>query len=158
MGNKTLVYKQKVQDNLNEGYKHLLRLENAFTALQEQYQFPINMDDFKTILDSIQYLAYSDQIIYRFSKLQDCMGAKLFKSVLLYEGENVNKPFLDILNRLEVTDIINVDEWFEIRDLRNEIAHDYEDNDEMAINILNTIYKLKTDLKETLDAILKLVK
>lgn len=158
MGNKTLVYKQKVQDNLNEGYKHLLRLENAFTALQEQYQFPINMDDFKTILDSIQYLAYSDQIIYRFSKLQDCMGAKLFKSVLLYEGENVNKPFLDILNRLEVIDIINVDEWFEIRDLRNEIAHDYEDNDEIAINILNTIYKLKMDLKETLDAIAKLVK
>lgn len=158
MGNKTLVYKQKVQDNLNEGYKHLLRLENAFTALQEQYQFPINMDNFKTILDSIQYLAYSDQIIYRFSKLQDCMGAKLFKSVLLYEGENVNKPFLDILNRLEVIDIINVDEWFEIRDLRNEIAHDYEDNDEIAINILNTIYKLKMDLKETLDAIAKLVK
>ena len=158
MGNKTLVYKQKVQDNLNEGYKHLLRLENAFTALQEQYQFPINMDNFKTILDSIQYLAYSDQIIYRFSKLQDCMGAKLFKSVLLYEGENVNKPFLDILNRLEVIDIINVDEWFEIRDLRNEIANDYEDNDEIAINILNTIYKLKMDLKETLDAIAKLIK
>ena len=49
MGNKTLVYKQKVQDNLNEGYKHLLRLENAFTALQEQYPFPINMDNFKTM-------------------------------------------------------------------------------------------------------------
>ena len=59
------------------------------------------------------------KIIYRFSKLQDCMGTKLFKSVLMYQGENVNKPFLDILN---------------------------------------TIYKLKTDLKETLDAILKLVK
>ena len=43
----------------------------------------------------------------------------------------VNKPFLDILNQLEAIDIINVDEWFEIRDLRNEIAHDYEDNDEI---------------------------
>ena len=85
------------------------------------------------------------------------MGAKLFKSVLLYEGENVNKPFLDILNRLEDIDIINVDEWFEIRDLRNEIAHDYEDNDEMAINILNTIYKLKVDLREILSAITNLI-
>lgn len=158
MGNKTLVYKQKVTDNLNESYKHLLRLENAFEALKKNYFFPISTDNFKIILENIEHLAYSDQIIYRFSKLQDCMGAKLFKSVLLYQGENVNKPFLDILNQLEVIDIINVDEWFEIRDLRNEIAHDYEDNDEMAINILNTIYKLKTDLKETLDAILKLVK
>ena len=157
MGNKTLVYKQKVTDNLNESYKHLLRLENAFEALKRSYTFPLTMNDFKVILNNTEHLAYSDQIIYRFSKLQDCMGAKLFKSVLLYEGENVNKPFLDILNQLEAIDIINVDEWFEIRDLRNEIAHDYEDNDEMAINILNTIYKLKTDLKETLDAISKLV-
>ena len=111
----------------------------------------------KLVLVCTEHLAYSDQIIYRFSKLQDCMGAKLFKSVLLYEGENVNKPFLDILNRLEDIDIINVDEWFEIRDLRNEIAHDYEDNEEMAINILNTIYKLKIDLREILDAITSLV-
>jgi hypothetical protein len=158
MGNKTLVYKQKVYDNLSESSKHLLRLENAFIALKKSYIFPITMDDFKLVLASTEHLAYSDQIIYRFSKLQDCMGAKLFKSVLLYEGENVNKPFLDILNQLESIDIINVDEWFEIRDLRNEIAHDYEDNDEIAINILNSIYKLKIDLKETLDAISKLVK
>jgi hypothetical protein len=157
MGNKTLVYKQKVQDNLKESYKHLLRLENAFEALKKNYIFPVSMDDFKIVLDNVEHLAYSDQIIYRFSKLQDCMGAKLFKSVLLYEGENINKPFLDILNQLEAIDIINVDEWFEIRDLRNEIAHDYEDNDEIAINILNTIYKLKIDLKETLEAISKLV-
>ena len=98
MGNKTLVYKQKVTDNLNESYKHLLRLENAFEALKKNYFFPISTDNFKIILENIEHLAYSDQIIYRFSKLQDCMGAKLFKSVLLYQGENVNKPFLDILN------------------------------------------------------------
>lgn len=157
MGNKTLIYKQKVTDNLNESYKHLLRLENAFEALKKRYIFPITMDAFKIILENNDHLAYSDQIIYRFSKLQDCMGAKLFKSVLLYQGENVNKPFLDILNQLEAIDIINVDEWFEMRDLRNEIAHDYEDNDEIAINILNAIYKLKADLKETLDTINRLV-
>jgi len=157
MGSKTLVYKKKVNDNLNESYKHLNRLENAFEALGENYTFPIAIDDFQKILVSTEHLAYSDQIIYRFSKLQDCMGAKLFKSVLLHEGENVNKPFLDILNQLETIDIINVDEWFEIRDLRNEIAHNYEDNNEIVINILNTIHKLKSDLKETLDAIEKLV-
>ena len=157
MGNKTLVYKQKVHDNLSESYKHLRILQNAIEALERNYIFPLSMENFKSILEIVEHLAYSDQIIYRFSKLQDCMGAKLFKSVLLYEGENVNKPFLDILNQLEAIDIINVDEWFEIRDLRNEIAHDYEDNDEIAINILNTIHKLKSDLKETLDAIEDLV-
>jgi uncharacterized protein with HEPN domain len=86
------------------------------------------------------------------------MGAKLFKSVLLFQGENTNKPFLDILNQLEKIDIIDVDEWFEIRDLRNEIAHDYEDNDTVAINILNTIYKLRNELKDILNAIEALTK
>lgn len=157
MGHKTLVYKQKVHDNLSESYKHLLRLQNAVVALERNYTFPLSIENFKNILESVEHLAYSDQIIYRFSKLQDCMGAKLFKSVLLFEGENVNKPFLDILNQLEAIDIIDVNEWFEIRDLRNEIAHDYEDNDEIALNILNTIYKLKVDLKEILDAIQKIV-
>ena len=157
MGNKTLVYKQKVHDNLSESYKHLLRLQNAIAALEKNYIFPLSMEKFKSILERVEYLAYSDQIIYRFSKLQDCMGAKLFKSVLLYEGENINKPFLDILNQLEAIDIINVDEWFEIRDLRNEIAHDYEDNDGIAVHILNSIYKLKADLKEILDSIQKIV-
>ena len=157
MGNRTLIYKQKLQDNLNESYKHTLRLENAFIALQINYTFPISEISFQKILDSVEHLAYSDQIIYRFSKLQDCMGAKLFKSVLLYEGENVNKPFLDILNQLEAIDIINVDEWFEIRDLRNEIAHDYADSDEVATNILNSIFKLKYELKEILNSIKRLV-
>lgn len=82
MGNKTLVYKQKLTDNLTESYKHLLRLENAFRALNSYCHFPMTMDDFKKVIESVEHLAYSDQIIYRFSKLQDCMGAKLFKSVL----------------------------------------------------------------------------
>lgn len=71
----------------------------------------MNNSSFTNIINSIQNLAYSDQCIYRFAKLQDCMGAKLFKSILLYQGENVNKPFLDILNQLEKLEIIDVDEW-----------------------------------------------
>ena len=157
MGYKALVYRQKVVDNLEESYKHLARLEGALGALEKVYDFPLSLDDFSDIIHHAQYLAYSDQSIYRFSKLQDCMGAKLFKSVLLYQGENVNKPFLDILNRLESMDIIDVDEWFEIRDLRNEIAHDYDANDETARNLLNTIYKIKSELKHILDEIEKLI-
>ena len=158
MGNKALIYKQKVNANLDEGYKHLTRLSNALNELNKNYDFPLDKESFKGLLNNIQYLAFSDQVIYRFSKLQDCMGAKLFKSLLLYQGENVNKPFLDILNQLEKMDIIDVDEWFEIRDLRNEIAHDYEDNDRVAINILNSINNLKDELLKILDDIQAMVR
>ena len=85
------------------------------------------------------------------------MGAKLFKSLLLYEGENIDKPFLDILNRLEKMDIINVDEWFEIRDLRNEISHEYDNNEKSVIEILNMIYELKDKLSNILQRIQKLL-
>jgi len=157
VGDKTLVYKQKVVDNLNEGYKHLQRINDAFNELKKRYTFPIQKDDFEHIVNNVQDLAYTDQCIYRFSKLQDCMGAKLFKALLLYQGENINKPFLDILNQLEAMNIIEVDEWFEIRDLRNEIAHDYDNNDNMANDILNAIYVSKNELEQTLSAIAKSV-
>ena len=81
------------------------------------------------------------------------MGAKLFKSLLLYQGENINKPFLDILNQLEKMNIIVVDEWFEMRDLRNNIAHDYEDNENLEVSIINAIYKLENNLTNILNNI-----
>ena len=157
MGNKTLVYKQKVEHNLDECLKHLSRLKTAFKELQKEFSFPIDKNKYINIVSNVQYLAYSDQLIYRFSKLQDCMGAKLFKSILLYQGENVDKPFLDILNNLEKMNILNVDEWFELRDLRNEISHDYDDNDKHAINILNTIYDLQNELEKILNNIQKII-
>lgn len=157
MGNKTLIYEQKVQDNLKESYNHLFRLNNAFKELEKSYNFLLDKTAFDKIMENNQDLAYSDQIIYRFSKLQDTMGAKLFKSVLLYQGENVNKPFLDILNQLEKINIVNVEEWFEIRDLRNEIAHNYNNNDNAALNILNMIYQLKTELTRILKSISELI-
>jgi len=157
MGNKTLVYAKKVNDNLNESYKHLKRLEEAFNQLTKKYKIPFNSEDDKDILNNVNDMAFSDQIIYRFSKLQDCMGAKLFKSLLLYQGENIDKPFLDILNQLEKMDIISVDDWFEIRDLRNEISHDYEGSEEIAINMLNIIYRLKNNLKDILNSIKRLL-
>ena len=95
------------------------------------------------IVDDNQDLAFIDQIIYRFSKLQDIMGAKLFKSYLAAQGENVDKPFLDILNQLEKLNILEVDEWFELRDIRNSIAHHCEEDVNVAVDLINLIYKTK---------------
>jgi uncharacterized protein with HEPN domain len=147
------LYREKVLGNLKESFNHLERLSNGFIELQKSFKFPIDSEKFEEILNSNQLLAYSDQIIYRFSKLQDSMGAKLFKSLLLYQGENVNRPFIDILNQLEKIEIIDVDGWFEIRDLRNEIAHDYNSNDEIAMEMLNSIFRLKDDLRQILEKI-----
>ena len=157
MGNKTLVYKQKVKDNLNESFMHLKRLETACGELVKRYTIPLDKHSYSLIINNIQDLAFSDQVIYRFSKLQDSIGAKLFKSLLLYQGENIDKPFLDILNQLEKMNIVDVEEWFEIRDLRNEISHDYDNSHDVVTNILNMIFELKNELKKILNAVDKIV-
>lgn len=157
MGNRTLIYKQKVQGNLKDSFIHLKRLETASEELSKKYQIPLDEKSYDLIVNNIQDLAFSDQIIYRYSKLQDTMGAKLFKSLLLYQVENVDKPFLDILNQLEKMDIVDVDEWFEIRDLRNEISHDYDNSNSVVINILNMILELKDKLKKILNSIDKIM-
>ena len=47
-------------------------------------------------------LSYFDQLIFRFSKLQDSMGGKLFPAILENLGEDVRElPFIDRLTKLE---------------------------------------------------------
>lgn len=153
MGNQTLIYKEKFLKALQESQKHLDRLEKAFHNLEQTYSFPIGPEPFHTLLDNDIHLAFADQIIYRFSKAQDSIGAKLFKAYLSYQGENTDKPFLDILSSLEKIQILNIDDWFELREIRNEIAHDYDDNEEKGREIINSIHKHKRDIASVLMSI-----
>ena len=153
MGSSTLIHQEKFQSNLKESFIHLDRLNTAFKELEKQYHFPLGLSQFCTIRSHNQDLAFVDQIIYRYSKLQDIMGAKLFKSYLMSQGESIDKPFIDILNQLERLNILEVDEWFELRDIRNNIAHHYEEDKELAIDLINTIYCTKEDLLLILNSI-----
>jgi len=152
MGSSTLVYKKKFEKAFEESTVHLKRVYEAFEELEKKYPFPISNKDFEKLLQNRVELAFADQIIYRFSKAQDSMGAKLFKAYMLAQGSNVDRPFLDILNSLEKLNILEVDEWFELREIRNEIAHDYEDNTKLAVNILNAIFKHKKELTNILNS------
>jgi hypothetical protein len=155
MGSTDLIYLEKLKKNLQEADIHLARINDAIEELLKNYTFPINQDDFKNLLDNRINLAFADQMIYRFSKAQDTIGAKLFKSFMLYQGENVDKPFRDILNNLEKLNIVDVEQWFVLREIRNEIAHDYENNQEQARLILNNIYQHRDTLQKILSEIKK---
>ncbi|UTJ07348.1 hypothetical protein [Arcobacter roscoffensis] len=85
MGNKTLIYKQKVEHNLDESLKHLSKLKSAFVELEKKFNFPV---DKKTY---------------------------------------------------------------------NEISHDYDNSDNHAINIINTIYSLQGELEKILNNIKKII-
>ncbi len=93
-----------------------------------------NIKDFKSDI------AFVDQYIYRFSKYQDSIGKKLFRSFLeLIDEYEHSMSMIDILNKLEKFDIVQKDRWQEIRDLRNEIAHNYEEDVGTAKNFVEAI-------------------
>lgn len=150
MGNRIVVHKENLKIALEESRKHLERVQIAVSELERFDLLPLDLGSLREIEKNNQLMAFTDQLIYRFSKLQDAMGAKLFKALLLYKGENTEAPFLDILNRLEKINVLNVEEWFEYRDLRNEISHNYDNKEMTVIAVINAIYRSRERLNTIL--------
>jgi len=87
--------------------------------------------------------AWLDQLLYRFAKLQDAMGERVLVDGLCLLGEDFQgKPFIDALNRLEALELIPSRVWWqELRELRNQIAHEYPDRRAEQAVAINAIYE-----------------
>jgi uncharacterized protein with HEPN domain len=74
-----------------------------------------------------------DAFVSRFGRLQDTVGDKLLPQYLDAVGEAIG-PAIDNLNRAEKLGLITSAElWLTLRDLRNEMIHEYmEDLDKLA--------------------------
>ena len=139
-----MIQNEQLVKVINECRKHIVRLEEAygdmvnFMPLNQESYTKLTREDVRTI----------DQFLFRFGKLQDAIGKKLFKSILLYLGEEIeDKSFIDILNRLEKLDLLSDSEgWFELRQIRNELAHEYEDDNEEMSQLINKIFDEKARL------------
>ena len=69
-----------------------------------------------------------NSFLFNFSKLQDKIGAKLFKTVLyeLKEIDTFSLSMIDVLHKLEVLDILeSIEQWERLREIRNILAHEY---------------------------------
>jgi hypothetical protein len=122
---------------LAEDKKHLTRLIWAYKKIV--LFMPLNVNSYTNLTEN--EISYLDQFLYRFSKLQDSMGEKLFITVLILLDENIkNKAFIDILNRLEQLGLLIANDWRELRKIRNSIAHEYSLNQLELINNLNNIF------------------
>ncbi|PID33613.1 MAG: hypothetical protein CR955_01665, partial [Thiotrichales bacterium] len=135
----------KQQKVISECDKHLNRLQYAKNELQSI--FPLTEAKYTNL--SSEEVQDIDQLIYRFSKLQDTIGNKLIKMVFaLYEEDVAKFTFIDVLNRLEKADILIANEWKELREIRNILSHDYEDDPTSSVAILNRLYEKEIILEK----------
>lgn len=117
---------------------HLQRLKYALA--KAGHLFPLTEERYSDINDEMT--GYIDQMIFRYSKLQDELGNNTFRLLLEYLREDIaNKPFRDILNMLERLQIIDSsDVWIYQRELRNDLAHEYPMMVTETILKLNNLY------------------
>lgn len=133
------VAKERIEKILLECDSHLRRMSSAaskmvaFMPLDEQKYSALTDDEVEHI----------DQFLFRFSKLQDSIGQKLFKAMLIYLEEDVEeKPFIDILNQLEKLHLLeSASDWRKLREDRNELAHQYENEPEQMSAAINRVYE-----------------
>ena len=133
------IAKQKVIKVIAECELHQKRIEYALIKLKQF--MPLTVDSYKTLND--EQIESLDQFLFRFSKLQDAIDQRLFSGVLEILEEPVkDTSFLDRLNRLEQLRIIDSKEqWLNLRNMRNNLAHEYEDDPKGMSEALNLIYE-----------------
>lgn len=113
---------------------HIDRLENVLSRLKTIY--PLDTLKFRNL--SVEELDMLDTLAFRFSKLQDLIGSRIFREYLKemnYVVEGIT--FIDILKEIEKEGIIDIDTWSEFRKVRNYIAHDYPDELEEKVEAIN---------------------
>ncbi|QEN05664.1 hypothetical protein EW093_13395 [Thiospirochaeta perfilievii] len=126
-----------IQSSIQECDSHVNRIRKVLNNIN--IHKPVLEKEIKN--DENDIVAKIDQLIYRFTKLQDSMGTRLYPSLYtILEGNNKIIPFLDILNRLEKLGVItSVSDWQFFRNLRNNLAHDYPDSLGKTVETINLL-------------------
>jgi hypothetical protein len=137
-----------IEDALNIAKIHLERLRKAKEEIETKNIDTMDVEDFENI-------KLIDTFVFRFMKLQDFMGEKLFKAFLIKTGDfRDNMSFIDILDKLEKLEIIDsTEEWIKVRQLRNKIAHEYPDEQEEVIKDIKEAIKKVDYLDKTYKSI-----
>jgi hypothetical protein len=119
--NPQLLALQQIHD-LCQGHAEALR-----DALQDMATRELTLAEYSHLSKEDRRLL--DQFAYRYTRLQDDMGARLMPAVLKALGEDVAAmSAIDRFARLEQLGwLSSADTWNELRQIRNQFTHDYPD-------------------------------
>jgi len=137
-------------DLFDECDRHLQALGEAMhrcpQPLTENHFTPRNPDLIATL----------DQFAYRFAKLQDAMSTQLFRRfcVQILQEPVETRPVIDILNLLERYDYLSsTKRWQEIREIRNQISHEYQLSTPELIVTLQMAFVMVAEMADVVAAL-----
>ena len=141
-----------LKETIQTTYVHFNRAKDNVEDIKK---FPVNL----TIYEDKEKIKTIDAFIFRFIKLQDFMGDKLFKDILKIVGEyKDNMSLIDILDKLEKLEIIkDADNWINYRAIRNKLTHEYPDNQEEVIEGINLAIIYFEEISQVLNNIMNYI-
>lgn len=125
-----------LKKRLNKVEKHYIALKEYKLLIEELLKQKNIYDQFVFNTLLAQQRAILDAYLKRFSSIQDFLGAKIFSLLLEVSGINSSK-MSEVLYYIEKEEIIDsLENWIEIREVRNELEHDYPEELEEALEDL----------------------
>ncbi|WP_299734743.1 hypothetical protein [uncultured Endozoicomonas sp.] len=142
-------YLKLLLQNWSQTCRTAKRLAISVNRLAER--LPLSIDDLQNTDEEL--FEKLDAFRVRFGDLQDSLGAKVFRSLLLSEDEEpINMA--DTLNRMEKRQIIqSAEHWRTLREIRNAFAHDYPEAEAERVNAINLAWKVAPELLDIADNI-----
>ena len=133
---KTELKKKYLAEQLEAARRAVNALTLSHESLQAKYPFPHSLSN---ELDE-----KLESLTSRFARLTDILTQKVFRAIDALELENEG-TLLDRLNRMEKRGVISsASLWRDIRDLRNQISHDYLEDEIESLR--NGAFKYCPDL------------
>ena len=123
--------------------EYFAALEKSLAALNYSYD-KCNAIGGKGEYDLEQQESF-EALTSRFARTSDILTQKVFKSLFILLQEDM-KTFIDMANFLEKLEIVdNADDLLNIREIRNQIAHEYVEPDvkSLFMDVLHFIPQLK---------------
>lgn len=140
--------------NLDEAYRSARLLAGSYTKIRPL--IPIRAETIDQL--GFSELETIDAFRVRFCDLQDCLGRKVFRTLLSLEEEKFSTQ-LDILNKMEKRELItSFDDWKELRDTRNLFSHDYPESKEQRAQAINSSFERTKTLIIILDRVVNYVR
>ena len=132
-----------------------------FVNADIDYDELTSMDITEKFFEDYKNARIVNSFLFNFSKLQDKIGAKLFKKTLyeLKEIDSFSIGMIDVLNLLEKLEIVeDATDWDNLREIRNILAHEYPldidervENIQLALNGYQNLKKIYNRLKDRVD-------